>query len=171
MIGRKTAHRLAKEWFSTVINYRNLSSLIFQCEHWILTRHAYCQDDSRKIMNDLLPLLEFLKYEKNRYDSKPSYKTIQRIMDAYFSAGKDNRFLEVLPRITKTREGAVLFIVFEEYHPVSKYKYLSPLYSVWVWQKDERPKKLYLDKIFSKQYVFSTKKDAQAFMRSIKSEY
>jgi hypothetical protein len=74
MIGRKTAHRLAKEWFSTEINYGTLPSLIFRCEHMIMAHSVYCQDDSRKIMDDLPRLLEFLKYEKNRYDSKPSYK-------------------------------------------------------------------------------------------------
>lgn len=173
MISRKTAHRLAKEWFSSsdINNYGTLPSLIFRCEHMILTRHAYCQDDSRKIMDDLPPLLEFLKMEKAKYDSKPSYKTIQRIVDSCFLTEKAHRFLEVLPRITKTKNGSVLFIVFEEWDPISKYKYLSPLYSVWVWKKDGKPRKLYLDKLFSKQYVFTTKKDAQYLLRTIKSEY
>lgn len=171
MISRKTANRLVKDWFSTEINYGTLPSLIFQCSHWILTRHAYCQDDSRKIMNELPGLLEFLKHEKDRYDSKPTWKSVQRIMNAYFSNGQHQRSLEVLPRITKTKDGAVLFIVFEEYHPVSKYKYLSPLYSVWVWRKDERPMKLCREKTFSKQYVFDTLKGAKALLNSLKSEY
>lgn len=168
MITTNTAKKIANEWYSV----KNIHSLVFNPDTiWKIENTMLCWDNTfaENEKTRLQSLLEFVKKENSK---KITYQTIQKIMDVYFSNGKDYRFLRVLPRITKTFSGNVLFLVTEKWNPeITQYEGLSPLFSVWVWKPGKRPAKLFLDKLYSKQYVFKTKQDAQSFFRSVKSEY
>lgn len=169
MITLKTARKIANEWY----NVKNINNLVFNPNAiWRIENTLLCWEctfpESEK--TQLQSLLDFLKKENGK---KITYQTIQKVMDVHFSNGEQYRFLRVLPRITKIQSsGNILFLVQEKWNPdITQYEGLSPLFSVWIWKPGKRPSKLYLDKLYSKQYVFKTKQDSQSFLRSVKSEY
>lgn len=184
MITRNKAEEITLEWFSTYIGYHTLSNLIERCEHLILTSNLYSENDSKKIMSDIPGLLEFLKTEKGILDAKPTKQRMQRLLNYHFPYGekpykvarKDDRMLQVMYcskqfRVNLYGKPLCLFIVKESFdQDIELYRDLHPVYSVWAWKPEERPVKLYLDKIFSKQYVFPTLSDARKALNQMKNE-
>lgn len=183
MITRKKAETLVTEWFGKDITYPMLSILINRIEHMIVCKSEYSFDNEKLKLSDLLDLLEFLRKEKTTLDKFPTQKRIQKIMvdffptGTFFSDGTCPRLLKVVSKpmpvkVNQRGDTEYFFIVREDFdQDVSSYKGLSPVFSVWSWEKDKRPYKHHLDKIYSKQYVFSTFALAKDALKEIKEEY